>query len=183
MKNRPFHESWSSHQFPYLYCTGFFTRSKMGEMHLLGIITGAALLLSVASAQLVNRFLVERIAVLGPFAGFELSHNSGIAFGLRLPPVMQEILIGIALVIVAIIAIRSVRARSGESRLSAAGRVAFGLILGGGLANIIDRIPDGLVTDFIQIGTFPTFNVADSCITIGAILLLVESFAHRRETF
>lgn len=165
---------------PYLYCTGFFTRSKMAGMHLLGIITAVALLLSVLCAQLVDRFLIERVAVLGSFAGFQLSHNPGIAFGLRLPPVIQELLIGIALIIVAIIAVRSAQKdHSGRWRSSATTLVAFGLILGGGIANIVDRIPDGLVTDFIQIGTFPTFNVADSCITVGAILLLLESFHGR----
>lgn len=145
----------------------------MGGMQLLGIITGAALLLSVASAQLVDHFFIERVAVLGSFAGFQLSHNPGIAFGLRLPSVFQEILIGVALIIVAIIAIR--HGRHPQASRPAAGLAAFGLILGGGIANVIDRIPDGLVTDFIQIGTFPTFNVADSCITVGAALLILQS--------
>jgi signal peptidase II len=152
-------------------------------MHLLGIITGTSLLLSVASAQFVDHFLIERVAVFGSFAGFQLSHNPGIAFGLRLPPVFQEILIGIALIIVGVIAVRATQKdRSGRKRSSATTRAAFGLILGGGIANIIDRIPDGLVTDFIQIGTFPTFNVADSCITIGAALLLWTSIRRPQES-
>jgi len=150
----------------------------MGGMQLLGIITGISLLLSVASALLVDRFLIERIAVLGSFAGFQLSHNPGIAFGLRLPPVAQEILIGIALILVAIIAVR--HARQMANRKWPMANISFGLILGGGIANIIDRIPDGLVTDFIQIGTFPTFNVADSCITVGAALLLWESWRQHK---
>ena len=150
-------------------------------MQILGFTTAIAFLLSALSATLVDSFLMDRIAAIGSFAGFQLSHNSGIAFGLRLPPVVQEILIGAALIIVGVIAVRAAQKdRSGESRLSATSLVAFGLILGGGLANVIDRIPDGLVTDFIQIGSFPTFNVADSCITIGATILLLESF-HRRE--
>lgn len=152
----------------------------LSSMPLLGKTTGLALLFSIASTQFFNHFLVERIAILGSFAGFELSHNPGIAFGLRLPPVVQEMLIGIALIIVAIIAVRSCR----SSRLPPTPYpllpIAFGLILGGGIANTIDRIPDGLVTDFIQIGSFPTFNVADSCITIGAALLLLESLIRSR---
>jgi signal peptidase II len=150
-------------------------------MRILHTTTAAAFALSLISVQLVDRFLVGRIALLGSFAGLELSHNPGIAFGLRLPPIIQELLIGIALVIVAVIAFRSTQKdRSGGSRTSATTLVAFGLILGGGLANIIDRIPDGLVTDFIQIGIFPTFNIADSCITVGATLLLWESWKQRR---
>jgi signal peptidase II len=143
-------------------------------MSALSLITGLALVLSVASAMWVDRFLTVRVPLLGSFAGLELSHNPGIAFGIRLPPVLQEILIGIALVIVAIIAVRSARQMPNS-------QFSFGLILGGGIANIIDRIPDGLVTDFIQIGSFPTFNIADSCITVGAALLLVESLWSARK--
>jgi len=51
-------------------------------------------------------------------------------------------------------------------------RVALGLILGGTVGNLIDRLNPNLngVTDFISIGIWPTFNIADSAITIGAIL-------------
>jgi signal peptidase II len=51
-------------------------------------------------------------------------------------------------------------------------RVALGFQLGGALGNLIDRLTIGHVVDFISVGTFPVFNVADSCITIGVILLL-----------
>ena len=51
-------------------------------------------------------------------------------------------------------------------------RVAMGLILGGTVGNLIDRLSSNFdgVTDFISIGSWPTFNVADSSVTIGAIL-------------
>jgi len=66
-------------------------------------------------------------------------------------------------------------------------RVAFGLILGGAIGNIIDRVHYGYVIDFIDFYRFPniwrfTFNVADSCITIGVILLLLASVFSRRHT-
>ncbi len=68
---------------------------------------------------------------------------------------------------------------------SALVRIAFGLILGGAIGNIIDRIHYGYVIDFIDFYRFPdlwrfTFNVADSCITTGVILLLVASAVARR---
>jgi signal peptidase II len=64
-------------------------------------------------------------------------------------------------------------------------RIAFGLILGGAVSNIIDRVHYGYVIDFIDFYRFPniwrfTFNVADSCITIGVILLLLSSVTSRR---
>ena len=52
-----------------------------------------------------------------------------------------------------------------------ANRIALGLILGGDLGNLIDRLRFGRVTDFINPGFFPVFNVADSAITIGVILV------------
>jgi len=154
-------------------------------MHILAISSVVSAVASIASAVFTDRFLMDRIPVIGSFAGFELSYNSGIAFGIQLPPIVQEVLIGIALVLVAIIAVRHIQKAvscPSERRTGRAGQlsaVSFGLILGGGIANVIDRIPDGLVTDFIQMGTFPTFNIADSCITVGAALLLWESWRHR----
>ncbi len=51
-------------------------------------------------------------------------------------------------------------------------RVALGLILGGDIGNLIDRLRFGRVTDFIDPGFFPVFNAADSAITIGVILII-----------
>ncbi|MBI3332231.1 signal peptidase II [Candidatus Peregrinibacteria bacterium] len=119
-----------------------------------------------------DELLKRRIPLAGSFLGLQPSKNSGIAFGIRLPPVLQEVLILIALVLVFVLAWRS-----GRSRWS---QVGFGLIFGGALGNIVDRLRDGYVTDFFQVGTFPIFNLADSCITIGVAILLVEMMLHQR---
>jgi len=50
-------------------------------------------------------------------------------------------------------------------------RITLGLILGGTIGNLIDRIHLGYVTDFIDIGVWPAFNIADSAVVVGAILL------------
>jgi signal peptidase II len=68
---------------------------------------------------------------------------------------------------------------------SAIVRIAFGMILGGAIGNIVDRVHYGYVIDFIDFYRFPdiwryTFNVADSCITIGVILLLLASVVPRK---
>ena len=124
---------------------------------------------SLGARFLVETFIQERIPLLGTFIGLEQTENAGVAFGIALPPLLQGTLVGIALLAVLILAYRS-----RGHRLSA---FSFGLILGGALANIVDRFGDGFVTDFFQVGTFPTFNVADSCITVGVgMLLLWESF-------
>lgn len=150
------------------------------------IVTGIlGVALGISAAQIAERFLAVRIPLLGSFAGLQLSHNSGIAFGFILPPVVQELLIGLALVVVAWMAIRSIHSSNNRSflipnTLIPNPQIAYGLILGGGLANIIDRLPDGLVTDYFQIGTFPVFNVADSFITIGVLMLILEMLVSRR---
>jgi signal peptidase II len=53
-------------------------------------------------------------------------------------------------------------------------QLTLGLILGGAFGNLIDRVRLGYVVDFIQIGWFPIFNVADSAITVGAALLMLQ---------
>ena len=54
------------------------------------------------------------------------------------------------------------------------GRIAMGLILGGTVGNLVDRLYFGYVTDFVDFGFWPAFNVADSAITIGVILFIVS---------
>jgi signal peptidase II len=59
-------------------------------------------------------------------------------------------------------------------------RLALGLQLGGALGNLVDRLTRGTVTDFISVGTFPVFNIADSCISCGVALLLVDMLIEQR---
>lgn len=55
-------------------------------------------------------------------------------------------------------------------------KVAVGLIFGGAVGNLIDRLSCGYVIDFFDFRVWPVFNVADSCITIGAVILIVKVF-------
>jgi len=127
---------------------------------------------SVGSTMLVDRFLIERISIIGSWVGFERALNPGIAFSIAFPPLIQSILIFAALVAVTVLALCSLT--------STLASVAFGLIVGGALGNIVDRLPDGFVTDFLQVGTFPIFNIADSCISVGVALLLLDLLLQRR---
>ncbi|GAH59426.1 unnamed protein product [marine sediment metagenome] len=54
-----------------------------------------------------------------------------------------------------------------DNRLS---KIALGLVLGGTVGNLIDRLRFGGVTDFIKVGFWPAFNIADSALTVGVIL-------------
>ena len=59
--------------------------------------------------------------------------------------------------------------------------IAFGLILGGAIGNIADRMRLSYVVDFIDFRWWPVFNVADSAISIGVILLLIRMFIHDKK--
>lgn len=121
---------------------------------------------SLLSACAAEQWLHMRIPVIGGFAGLQLAHNPGIAFSITMPDSVEAVVILAALGLVTWLALRTAKTSSA--------RIGFGMIIGGAIGNILDRIPDGLVTDYFQVGTFPIFNVADSFITIGVILLLLE---------
>lgn len=127
---------------------------------------GSSFVFGLVITWAVRSYLDTPVSIIGDWFVLRHAENPGIAFGVRIPSPWQEILIFGALALVAFIAVKSV------TRFS---RFAYGLIIGGALANVFDRFSDGMVTDYFSVGTFPIFNVPDSCITIGVALLLVES--------
>lgn len=110
-----------------------------------------------------------------PSFNLVMGWNRGVSFGIfdTASPPNQWLLIGLALIIVAVLFVWLKRA---DSRLIS---VALGMIIGGALGNVMDRIHYGAVADFLDfyIGEFhwPAFNVADAGITIGVIILVLES--------
>jgi signal peptidase II len=135
----------------------------------LRMILGVTIVLSALVsliASLLADYLTVRIPLLGSFAGLQLAHNPGIAFSIPLPKGFELIIILIALGLITLLAVRSAKFTIQH--------IGYGLIIGGALGNILDRLPDGFVTDYFQVGTFPIFNVADSCITIGVTVLICE---------
>ncbi len=135
-------------------------------MAVLWITAGLSFAASFAGKLLADRFLQGRFPLFGSFAGLEYSLNPGVAFSIMLPPAIQTPVILAALGLLTVVALRTAK--------TTLNRIGFGLIIGGALGNIADRLFDGNVTDFFQVGTFPIFNVADSCITIGVCVLLAE---------
>jgi signal peptidase II len=122
---------------------------------------------SLCVGVVLEQLLTERVAIIGSFAGLLLSYNTGVAFGVEIPEPWQSLLIASALLLIGYTA--------WKERRGILKNIGFGLIIGGALANIADRLPDGRVTDFFQVGTFPIFNVADSCVTVGVVLLLIQT--------
>lgn len=61
-------------------------------------------------------------------------------------------------------------------------RIALGLQLGGAIGNLVDRLAQGYVTDFISVGKFPVFNVADASISVGVAVLVIGMWIQKGET-
>jgi signal peptidase II len=114
------------------------------------------------------------------------TENPGAAFGVLAdgnPLVRSVILIGVsAAVLLFVVWALWSHSASFSSLLT---RVGLSMILGGAVGNLYDRIVHGAVTDFIEVyrggWSFPAFNVADSAITVGACLLLIDLLWPRRE--
>lgn len=114
------------------------------------------------------------IALIGSVLELRYTLNSGIAFGLLGGrSTIAGVMVGI--VIVPLVIVLIVMASRGPLWA-----IAAGLVLGGAAGNLIDRIGDSAVTDFISVGRFPSFNVADASITVGALILIGLSFLDQR---
>lgn len=103
---------------------------------------------------------------------FRITHvnNSGAAFGLFPDQTLALTFIAVAGVVVILVCALFV-SRNLPFLNSMLGMSVLGLILGGTVGNLIDRIRLGYVTDFIDFSFWPTFNVADSAVTIGVIVI------------
>ncbi|MGH9008146.1 MAG: signal peptidase II [Acidimicrobiales bacterium] len=105
------------------------------------------------------------VHVLGPF-GLNLTFNSGVAFSLFSGA--SGVIIAAAAAVVALLVVVTWRSQS------AAMSVGLGMVLGGAIGNLSDRAfrgHHGSVVDFVTLTHWPTFNVADASITLGAVLI------------
>ena len=96
-------------------------------------------------------------------------HNTGAAFGLFQD--QSFALTVVALLGAALILVCALFMRRFPPLDSTWGRLALGLILGGTIGNLVDRFRLGYVVDFIDIGWWPAFNLADSALVVGVIIL------------
>jgi signal peptidase II len=135
-----------------------------------------------ATKFLATRFLelYERVEVL-PVLDFTLLHNTGAAFSILADASgwQRMFFITLGLVVSVSLIVWLWRLPRGEKLLP----LALSLIVGGALGNVIDRMLHGYVIDFIHAhwggAYFPAFNIADSAITIGAALMILDAFRER----
>lgn len=150
---------------------------------------------AVLADQISKYYMVERVfrpegVTETPFASpvvvdilpvfdLRLSWNRGISFSLfnSGDAVTVAILLAVTVAITAVLAVWMWRTPRRWLQ------IGLGLIVGGALGNIIDRVSIGAVADFLHVywqdWHFPTFNIADSCITVGAIIVLLDALFER----
>ena len=121
------------------------------------------------------QWLPEWLMWLSPYARIVHWYNSGAAFGMFQNGNLVFTTLAILVVIAIIYYFPQVEAEDWTLK------VAMGLQLAGAAGNLIDRLLMGKVTDFISVGSFPVFNVADSSITVGVIVLLLGVWIKERQ--
>ena len=152
------------------------------------MILGLSIAALILAADQLSKYLVlnhvleiTRIIPVTPFFNIVEAWNTGISFSMFSNGGFWGM---IALCIVALVIVAAlIWWLKGEKH--APSQVALGMIIGGALGNIIDRIRFGAVFDFLDVywGDYhwPAFNIADSFISIGAVLLIIYSFINSRK--
>lgn len=139
------------------------------------------------AVDVVTKWLILNIAMgssrtieVAPFFNLALGFNTGVSFGMFRDLFLERplLLAGIKLIIVAGLLVWAMRTKSRLETMS------LGLIAGGATGNVVDRLRQGAVTDFLDfhIGGWhwPTFNMADVMIFIGVFLLIASSLLPKR---
>jgi signal peptidase II len=158
----------------------------LAHPRLAGLGAGMAIL-AILADQISKNWLLAgpmrepQVFELTPFFNVVSAWNKGVSFSMFWTSAETGpwILSGVALVIALGLAFWLTRV---GQLLTALG---IGLVVGGALGNVVDRLRFGAVFDFLDfyVGTYhwPAFNVADSCITIGVVLLLWDGLFHGQE--
>ena len=143
-----------------------------------GIVVAVVALDQATKAWATSGLRDGPVSIIGHTVEFQLARNTGSAFSLfqTVTPLLAVLAVGLVAVLV-----RTLNRTEDLTVL-----VALALVLGGALGNVADRLfrapgfLHGAVVDFIKVGSWPTFNVADSAITIGAVLLVGWSLLSSR---
>jgi len=142
----------------------------------LGIAFIVILLDQISKITIVRTFMHGESKTITSFFNLVLAYNEGAAFSfLAYQGGWQRYLFGGIAVVAVIVIVYLLRKHAGQRMFC----WALALIMGGALGNLIDRIAYGHVIDFLDfhlsgVGHFPAFNIADSGITIGAILFILD---------
>jgi signal peptidase II len=144
------------------------------------VVGGIVLADQLTKSWMVAAHSDDPISIVGGSVELRVARNSGGAFSTFTNATVVLALLAIALTVWLV---RTLRRTTDRPTV-----IALALVLGGALGNLCDRVfrspavLRGHVVDFVRVGSFPSFNVADSAITIGAILLILLSFRRAPES-
>jgi signal peptidase II len=136
---------------------------------MLGTAAAVALLDHLTKWLVASHLYVGQQVWPGSFVSIDHVENSGAAFSVL--PQLHWLYLAVAVIVSLYIVLAGYRYGTTWYR-----QVLIGMILGGALSNGVDRLVQGSVIDFIDFHFWPVFNVADSCIVIAIVMLLVLSF-------
>ena len=146
--------------------------------HILALGGGVVVLDQITKAAVLKHLAPgTHINIIDGFATLTLVMNPGLAFGLLggVPTAWRWIVAVLSIAALIVLARVALRVLPGGSRLD---QIAIGLIFGGAIGNLIDRLRFGAVVDFVDLHYrgyhWPAFNVADSAISIGVVLLAIR---------
>ena len=151
------------------------SRRRLG-LRVNNAVVATALIVTAADALTkawARHALATHDVHVGGLIWLRLQYNQGVSFSFSRFGTLTTI---VTVVVALVFAVISMRARPGVPS------VGFGLLIGGGVANVIDRLAASphVVTDFVAVGSFPVFNLADASITVGFIVLLVAVLSGER---
>jgi signal peptidase II len=119
-------------------------------------------------------WLPDSLLWLSPYARIVHWYNTGAAFGMFKDA--STILTVLAFIVIGAILFYYPQVSRDDWSL----RLALSMQLGGAIGNLIDRLTIGHVTDFISVGNFPVFNIADASISVGAVVLFLGVWLQER---
>jgi signal peptidase II len=157
--------------------SAYATRDATGS--LLRLWPYALLLIFLVALDQVTKWIARVVWINSPhslgFVTLSFTSNTGSSFSMLQG--MNNVLIGVSVLALLALAYfaKSVVSHPGQ-------RWGYTLILAGIIGNLIDRALFGYVTDFIDLGWFPVFNVADSCLSVGVVGFLLCEFLMKNTT-
>lgn len=126
--------------------------------------------------HLYTNFLYTSTPVIKNIFHITVIENTGAAFGILHGKTTLLIFAGIIFMLVFLLFMKN------EEKKTLIFNISCGFILGGALSNLYDRIFLGFVIDYLDFQIWPVFNLSDSCITVGAFLLIWQSYKFSKKT-
>ena len=158
-------------------------KNSGGSQRLFWIVGGPVVALDILTKLLAVRYLPQRpLGIFGDWLTLQLVYNPGAAFGIHVGAYSRWVCLVLAVVALIVLGSMVRHTKPGDYiRL-----IALGLVCGGAVGNLIDRIRSSRgVVDFVDVGIgvhrWPTFNIADTAVTVGAITLALVLWLEGRQ--